>query len=405
MSLSTTPRAHSAAEGTPRRSIAIVCFPGLGGSGVVAAELAAGLVARGHRVHVLSTALPERLERLERLDALVFEPIDVPTSPVFEYAPYDIAVASQLVRLVQRTPIDLIHLHYAVPHASSALLARAVLGAAAPAIVTTLHGTDVTQLGAHPSLHAVTAAALAACDGLTAPSSYLRDLAAERFALRPDAIEVIPNFVDAERFAPPATRDRRVLASLFADSGAPTDGPVLFHVSNLRPVKRPIDIVDVLARVRAQLPARAVVVGDGPERDAVVRRADELGVRNAIALLGRRDDFETLLGHADGFLLPSQSEGFGVAALEAMAAGVPVFGYAVGGLPEVVAPDTGALVPCCDVDNLAAAVIAGVGDPAHRDAMGAAARARATELFGAAAAIERYEAYFQRVLAAHGAPR
>jgi len=173
----------------------------------------------------------------------------------------------------------------------------------------------------------------------------------------------------------------------------------LFHVSNFRPIKRPLDLIEVLARVRRSLPARAVLVGDGPERDAVARRAHELGVSDAVRLLGRRDDFCVLLRHADGFLLPSESEGFGVAALEAMAAGVPVFGYRVGGLPEVVTDGAGTLVPRGDVDALAAAVGAGVRDRAIRDAMGRAARAAAEDRFGRDAAVVRYETYFRHVLA------
>jgi len=381
-------------------TIAVVCYPGLGGSGVVASELALGLAERGHRIHIVSSAFPERLRALNGHD-IQFELVEVPTSPVFEHGPYDVAVASHLVELARRERIDLVHLHYAVPHAASALLASRILGAAAPAMVTTMHGTDVTRLGTHSSLHAVTSFALAVCDGLTAPSQYLRTLAAERFGLAAERIEVITNFVDLERFAPPARRDRTSgeLGALFAGTSAAGDGPVLFHVSNFRPIKRPLDLIDVLVRVRRSLPARVVLVGDGPERDAVEARARELGVGDAVRLLGRRDDFAGLLGHADGFVLPSESEGFGVAALEAMAAGVPVFGYRVGGLPEVVAEGAGALVPCCDVDALAAAVVAGVGDRATRDAMGKAARAHAEQGFGREAAVTRYESYFRRVLA------
>jgi L-malate glycosyltransferase len=386
-------------------SIAVVCYPGLGGSGVVAAELALGLAGRGHRIHVVATAVPDRLRVGRGLEGgpdirpeIVFDQIFVPSSPVFEHGPYDVAVASHLVELARREPIDLVHLHYAVPHAASALLVSRVLGDRAPAMVTTLHGTDVTRLGAHPSLHAVTAFALAACDGLTAPSQYLRGVAVERFGLPAERIEVIPNFVDLARFAPPAVRDHGAggLAALFPPGA---DGPILFHVSNFRPIKRPLDLIEVLARVRRSLPARAVLVGDGPERDAVAARARELGVGDAVCLLGRRDDFCRLLGHADGFVLPSENEGFGVAALEAMAAGVPVFGYRVGGLPEVVADGAGALVPCGDVDALAQAVVAGVGDRAVRDAMGRAARARAEARFGGEVAVMRYETYFRHVLA------
>jgi len=389
-------------------SIAVVCYPGLGGSGVVAAELALGLAARGHRIHVVATAVPDRLlvgrgpEGGAIRPEIVFDRIEVPSSPVFEHGPYDVAVASHLIELARREPIDVVHLHYAVPHAASALLVSRVLGDRAPAMVTTLHGTDVTRLGAHPSLHAVTAFALAACDGLTAPSLYLRGAAAERFGMPAERIEVIPNFVDLARFVPPVERDHRAggLAALFPPgSGGGEDGPILFHVSNFRPIKRPLDLIEVLARVRRALPARAVLVGDGPERDAVAARARELGVGDAVCLLGRRDDFCRLLGHADGFVLPSESEGFGVAALEAMAAGVPVFGYRVGGLPEVVADGAGALVPCGDVDALAQAVIAGVGDRAVRDAMGRAARARAVARFGGDAAVIHYETYFRHVVA------
>lgn len=379
---------------TPPMKLAVVCYPGLGGSGVVASELVNALAARGHHLHVLSTEVPERLHA--SAGDIFFERVEVPTSPVFEHAPYDIAVASHLVDLVRKTPIDLIHLHYAVPHVASALLAARVLGDAAPAMVTTLHGTDVTR--PHPSLHTVTAFALAACDGLTAPSHYLRGAAAAQFGIAADRIEVIPNFVDLARFAPPAQRDRTAgLTRLFAAGS--DDGPILFHVSNFRPIKRAHDLVDMLAAVRRTVPARVVLVGDGPERAAVEARAQAMGLADAMCFLGRRDDFAALLAHADGFVLPSESEGFGVAALEAMASGVPVFGYGVGGLPEVVVPGTGVLVPCCDVEALAAAVIAGVRHREVRDEAGQAARARAEAQFGCEAAVDRYEAYFRSVLA------
>ncbi|MEO8700300.1 MAG: N-acetyl-alpha-D-glucosaminyl L-malate synthase BshA [Kofleriaceae bacterium] len=376
-------------------AIAVVCYPGLGGSGVIASELARSLASRGHRVFVLATAMPARL----RVNGVRFEPIVVPSSPVFEHAPYGLAVANQLVQLVRRESIELVHLHYAIPHAASALLATQVLGAAAPAMVVTLHGTDVTQLGAHPSLREVTAFALAACDGLTTPSRYLRDAAVEAFELPAARIEVISNFVDVERFAPPPERDRRQLASVFA---TPSGGPILFHVSNFRPIKRPLDLIEVLARVRRSVPARLVLVGDGPERAAVLERAAALGLAGDVCWLGRRDDFAVLLGHADGFVLPSESESFGVAALEAMAAGVPVFGYQVGGLPEVVTASTGTLVPLADLDALAAAIVAGVR---NRDALGRAGRARAEELFRSDRIASVYESYFQRLLGAKKAPR
>ena len=372
-------------------SIAMVCYPALGGSGVVAAELARGLAARGHRVHVLATAFPDRAAgELGGTGELRFERIDVPTSPVFEHGPYCLAVASRIVELVRQGPIDVVHLHYAVPHAASALLATQVLGDAAPASVLTLHGTDATRLASHPSVHPVTAFAIAACDAITVPSHYLRREAAERYELPAARIQVIPNFVDLERFAPVPREPGE---------------PVLFHVSNFRPIKRPVELAEVLARVRRTLPARMVLVGDGPERAAVAARAAALGVDGAMTFLGRRTDFAGLLGQADAFVLTSESESFGVAALEAMAAGVPVFGYRVGGLPEVVCDGAGALVPLGDLDALAAAIVDGIGDPARRDALGRAARACAEQEHAAERALATYEALYRRLIAGQARSR
>jgi N-acetyl-alpha-D-glucosaminyl L-malate synthase BshA len=365
-------------------SIGVVCWSGLGGSGVVASELALGLAERGHRVHMIATSPPGRTAAST---AVEFHRITVPSYPLFEHAPYDLAAASAIVDVAGRHRLELLHVHYAVPHAASAWLARGLLGSAAPRVITSLHGTDVTRVGADPAYRPVTRFTVERSDGVVTPSEYLRRQAHERLGLSDRVhVEVIPNFVDTERFAP-APR-------------APREAPVLFHVSNFRPVKRTLELIDVLARVRRELPARLLAVGDGPDRAAAERRAAELGVADAVRFLGRRADFAAELAQADAFVLPSETESFGVAALEALSAGVPVFAYRVGGLPEVVPDAAGRLVEPYDVDALARAVIDVVSSPARHAAMSAAARAHALARFRREPAIERYEALFRRVL--HG---
>lgn len=380
-------------------SIAVVCYPSLGGSGVVASDLAVGLAERGHRVHVIASAPPSRA--LSESDHLFFYEVSVPDYPLFDHPPYELAMAAAIVEVANDAKLDLVHVHYAVPHAASAYLARSVLGRSALRFVTTLHGTDVTGIGAEVPYRPITRFTVAASDGITVPSVFLRDEA--RHLLGPaehPPIEVIPNFVDTARFAPPARRDRARLAELFDGAAQRTerDAPILFHVSNFRALKRVGDLIDVVARLRRQGPVRLVLVGEGPERARAAERARDLGVAESVCFLGQRADFVDYLGHADAFLLPSESESFGVAALEALSAGVPVFGYRVGGLPEVVSDDVGCLVEPFDVEALARAVHEAVSDPEKRAALGQAGRARALALFGREPALDRYEAYFRRVL-------
>ncbi len=373
--------------------IGLVCFPSFGGSGVVGAELATGLAARGHRVHLIASAPPPRARPTERLHV---HGGPVPDSRVFAHPPSGRARAGTIVAGARAARLDVLHVHYAVPHAASAYLAAQVLGAAAPRTVVTLHGTDVTRVGREPSYAAVTRFVVGAAAAVTVPSAFLRREAA---ALLGDAeaarIEVIPNFVDPEAFRPPARRQPERLAALCPDAGA---GPVLFHASNFRDVKRPADLIEVLARLRRRVPARLVLVGDGPERAATAARARALGVAGAVGFLGSRADLAELLPHADAFLLTSESESFGVAALEALCAGVPVFAYRVGGLPEVVPPDGGTLVAPFDVDALAAAIHDALAEPGRRAALGRAARAHAVAHFHRDAILARYEACFRRVL-------
>ena len=382
-------------------SVAIVCFPSLGGSGIVASDLAAGLAERGHRVHVIASAPPSRT--LPASERLFVHEVAVASTPPLQHPPYAIALAGTLVDLAQAHGIDLVHVHYAIPHAVSAYLARQVLGEAAPRLVTTLHGTDVTHLGGDPRYRSITRLAVESSDAVTTPSDFLREAAHRTLGVSHGcAIDVLPNFVDTDHFAPAPRRDRSRFDPLFASAGGdPEDrgSPVLFHVSSFRSVKRVTDLVEVLAAVRRRARVRLMLVGDGPERARLEQRARELHVLGSACLVGTHAEFADYLRHADAFLLPSEMESFGVAALEALACGVPVLGYRVGGLPEVVTPDVGILAEPYDVAALAERTAEVVFDPARRDALGGAARVRAVERFGREAAIDRYEGLYRRVLA------
>lgn len=379
---------------TRRLSIGIVCFPSIGGSGVVASEQARALADRGHRVHLVSGAQPLRPQTA--CENLSFHEVAVPEYPLFEHAPYSLALANKLADLSRERRLDVIHVHYAVPHATSAYLARQMLGTDAPRLVTSLHGTDVTRVGADPAYREITAFSVASSDAVTVPSESLRSKAFEQLRLPPRLnIDVVANFVDADRFSPASVRLSTHFNRLFPDS---PPGPVLFHVSTFRAVKRTGDLIEVLARVRRTIPARLVLVGDGPERVLTEAKAEALGLNEHVRFLGRRNDFVHDLQHADAFVLPSESESFGVAALEALSAGVPVFGYRVGGLPEVVTEDVGRLVEPFDVDALADAVASVVGDPERVREFGARARERVLSHFQRGPAIDRYERYLLRLV-------
>lgn len=386
-------------------SIGIVCFPSLGGSGIVATELAVDLSVRGHRVHVIASAPPSRT--LPTCERLFLHEVPVPTHPALQYPPYALALAGTLVEVSSDHKLDIVHVHYAVPHATSAYLARQVLGAAAPRIVATLHGSDVTEIGSDPSLRATTRFSVVKADGVTVPSEFLKaEIYSKLGVPKERAIEVIPNFVDTEHFSPIPLRDRSRFDALFASAGGdPEDrgAPVLFHVSSFRPVKRVVDLVEVLAAVRGRMKARLMLVGDGPDRQRLMSRARELNVQQSVCLVGAHAEFVDYLRHADVFLLPSESESFGVAALEALSCGVPVVAYRVGGIPDVVVPEVGRLVPPFDLKALAAATADILSDPSAREAMGRAARAHVTNHFRRVSAIDRYEDHYRRVLLA--APR
>jgi N-acetyl-alpha-D-glucosaminyl L-malate synthase BshA len=375
-----------------------VCYASLGGSGIMASELAVGLARRGHAVHVIMNNTPSR--PLPECPRLTLHIVPLPTYALFEQAPYTLALANCIARVCAQEQIDVLHVHYAVPHTASAYLARQMLGARAPCLMTTLHGTDVTHVGNDPSYQAITRFCVESSDAISTPSEFLRERAHTQLGVaRARAIEVIPNGVDAEQFAPAELRDPRYFDSFFdpaADGGGPN--PTLFHVSNFRAVKRTYDLVDVLMRVREHVPARLVLIGDGPERAATAARAVAFGLGHALRFLGQMPRFREHLCQADAFLLTSESESFGVAALEALSCGIPVLGYRVGGLDSVVSEAVGQLVPAFDRDALAAATVRVLRDAAFQRSLASAARQRVLDHFRLEPMLEQYERAFHRAL-------
>ncbi len=373
--------------------IGITCYPTYGGSGAVATELGIALAARGHEVHFITYRQPFRLPAF--LPRVYFHEVDVPRYPLFEFPPYDLALAVRMHEVVIGHGLDLLHLHYAIPHATSAWIAREMLRAegADVKLITTLHGTDITIVGQDPSFQAITKFSIERSDRITAVSQYLRDETVRTFGCTGCSVSVIPNFID------PVAYDRsRHPGTLRAEvSGS---GPILMHVSNFRPVKRITDIVAIFARVRAVMPASLVMVGDGPERAAGEDAARRLGVDRDVHFLGKIDAVAPLLANADLFLMPSSSESFGLGALEAMACGVPVVASDIGGIPEVVSSgETGVLRPVGDVEGMAAAAIELLSDRGRWERMSAAAAKDARERFSEEAVVAQYEALYTETLA------
>jgi N-acetyl-alpha-D-glucosaminyl L-malate synthase BshA len=368
--------------------VGITCYPVYGGSGVVATELGLELARRGHEVHFITYAQPFRLSRF--VENVYYHEVDVPIYPLFEYPPYSLALAVEMQNTAERRQLDLLHVHYAVPHATSAWLAKQLLGGRGPKVITTLHGTDITLVGRDPSYHAVTRFSIQKSDGLTAVSEYLRRETVERFDVPDDRIEVIPNFVDLDVY-------RRDLEPCHRSQFAADHEKVVMHISNFRSVKRVTDVVRVFARIANEIPARLVFIGDGPERPATRQLAEEEGVLDRVLYLGKQESVAEILACADLFLLPSDSEAFGLVALEAMACGVPVVASRVGGLPELVQGPAGALRPVGDVDGMATAGLELLEPTRWREAS-AAARELAGR-FDADIIIPRYVAYYERILA------
>jgi L-malate glycosyltransferase len=372
--------------------LGITCYPTYGGSGAVATELGIALAERGHEVHFITYKQPFRLPSF--LPRVYFHEVDVLRYPLFEFPPYDLALAVRMHEVVRDHGLELLHAHYAIPHATSAWIAREMLedGGTSVRIITTLHGTDITLVGQDPSFQAITKFSIERSDGLSAVSEYLRRETYNAFGCTACAVDVIPNFVD------PTVYDRTRYRPLLREqvNGAQK---ILIHVSNFRPVKRVRDIVRIFARVRRDVPSALVMVGDGPERVAAEQEARELGVHEQTYFLGKLDAVAPLLASADLFLLPSESESFGLSALEALACGVPVVASNAGGLPEVIDDGaTGFLRNVGDVDAMAGAAVGLLRDADRWRAMSAAAAADARARFARDDIVGRYERFYENVV-------
>lgn len=374
--------------------IGITCYPTYGGSGAVATELGIALAARGHEVHFITYQQPFRLPNF--LPRIWFHEVDVGRYPLFEYPPYDLALAVRMHEVVRDHQLDVLHCHYAIPHATSAWIAREMLreGAGDVRVVTTLHGTDITIVGQERSFFTITRFSIEKSDAVTAVSDYLRDETYRAFGCVGCNVQVIHNFIDPQLF----DRTRHVFP---LPSEIVGDRKVLMHISNFRPVKRVRDVVGVFARVNAAVPSMLVMVGDGPERVEAEAEARELGVAEHVLFLGKIDAIAPLLAGAHLFLLTSDKESFGLSALEALASGVPVIGADAGGLPEVVTDGvTGFLHPVGDVDAMAASGIALLSNPDAWQRMSDAAAADARRRFSQDAVVAQYEALYEQTIAA-----
>jgi N-acetyl-alpha-D-glucosaminyl L-malate synthase BshA len=379
--------------------IGITCYPTYGGSGVVATELGIELSTLGHEVHFISYSQPFRLNG--RDDGIFYHEVPVSNYPLFEFPPYDLALASRMAEVAEYYALDLLHVHYAIPHSVSALLARQMLATRARRLpfVTTLHGTDITLVGLDRSYLPITRYAIQESDGVTSISNYLRDKTIADFDVtRP--IETITNFVNCDVYTP--IQDEATRARCRAHYAAP-DEPILMHLSNFRPVKRVTDVVKIFALVARERPAQLVLIGDGPDRSAAEWLAHDLGIHARIHFLGKQERVSELLALADLLLMPSELESFGLAALEAMACKVPSIATCVGGVPELIDDGvTGLLFPVGDVEAMAAGALSLLNDPSRLNEMREAARKTAQKRFCANLVVPRYVQFYEKVLGGQG---
>lgn len=373
-------------------NIGITCYPSTGGSGVVATELGSQLARNGHQVHFISYAIPFRLDKYEA--NISYHGVETTAYPLFKFPPYTITLAAKMAEVARDSKLDILHMHYAIPHATCAYLAQRLLddnGDVVPKIITTLHGTDITLVGQDPSFYDMTRFSIKASDGLTAVSQYLADETKEVFHLDKD-IKVIHNFFDPERFRPNDCKSSR------SDFVSPTEF-LIVHISNFRPVKRTLDVVEIFERISAQVPARLLMIGDGPDIVLTRRQVKKKGLTDRVRFLGSQDRIEAVLPCADLFLMPSEEESFGLAAMEALACGVPVIGTSGTGLTEVVDDyTTGFLLPVGDVGSMSRAAVSLLKDTARLQKFKKAAAEATLKRFTSAKIVAKYERYYEEIL-------
>lgn len=371
-------------------NIGITVYPTYGGSGIVGSELGRELAERGHNVHFISSFLPTRLTELN--DRIHFHEVEMMSYPLFEHQPYDLALATKMATVARAEKLDLLHVHYAIPHSISAILAReSIKQKRYVPVITTLHGTDITLVGADRSYLPITRYGLQQSDGVTAVSKFLKKATIETFDF--DEVEVIPNFICGLHY-------KRLPDSPLYKELAPNGEKLLVHVSNFRSVKRPLDCVEIFARVRREMSdVRLLMVGDGPERSAAFYRAEQLGLTDGVSFVGKQANIAAYLGIADVFLLPSELESFGLAALEAQACEVPVIATRIGGIPEVVADgETGFLSDVGDVEKMADDTSALLKNDEMRRGFGTKGRDNAVERYSTERIIPEYINFYEKVL-------
>ncbi len=370
-------------------NIGITCYPTYGGSGVVATELGIALAERGHEVHFISSATPFRLNHF--YERVYFHAVEQSAYPLFEFELYTLSLASKIVEVFKYHSLDILHMHYAIPHAVSGYLAREIIGRDKTKLITTLHGTDSSLVGLEPSFLPLMKFSIQQSDGVTTVSRYLKNTTLSNYNIDKH-IETIPNFVDTKQFLP-------IDSAPFRRHIAPNGERVLVHISNFRVVKRAQDVIRVFERVQKELPSKLLLVGDGPDRSECEKLSRELGLAENVRFLGKQDALVEILCASDLFLLPSQSESFGLSALEAMSCGLPVISSNIGGLPEVNEHgETGFIAEMGDVDRMAKYAIDLLTHPQKYKAFSLAARRRAVEKFDNSIIVPLYEEFYQKVL-------